>query len=430
MDLKVNKVSGLRGKVKIPGDKSISHRAAIIGSLAKGKTLAKNFLFSGDCLSTLRCLEQLGVKFDQPNKNSLIIEGVGLRGFSEPLDVLNVGNSGTTLRILPGILAGQDFFSVLTGDQSARKRPMKRVAEPLKMMGAKIWLRGGDFAPIALLGSPLNGITYLMPVASAQVKTSLLLAGLIARGKTKIIEKVKSRNHTEKMLKLFGASLEEEVEENSITIKGETDLKGVEIDIPNDLSAAAFFIVGALITPSSEITIDNLGINPTRMGIIEVLLKMGAQIEILEERTISEEPRANLLVKTSNLKGVRISDNLIPKLIDEIPIIAIAASQAEGETLIEGAKELRVKETDRIRAITTELKKMGVWVDEFEDGFSIKGPNKLKGARVKSYGDHRMAMALAVAGLVAEGETVIEEADCINISFPSFKEELERACQF
>jgi len=423
MKLKINKTSGLNGSVKVPGDKSISHRSLMLGAMAEGKTRVTGFLSSADCLSTLNCLSSLGVEIKRLNSTELMIKGVGLKGFKEACDVLNVENSGTTMRILSGVLAGQNFFSVLSGDDSLRKRPMKRIIEPLRLMGADIWAREkGTRAPIAITGRPLKGISYETPIPSAQVKSCILLAGLLADGKTCIKEKAKSRDHTERMLKFLGADIE--VKNNEICIQGGSKLKGAEVKIPGDFSSASFLLVAALLAGDSEITIENVGVNPTRMGLLNILLDMGARIKLFNEKVLCGEPSAEICVKSSILKGVTIGGDIIPKIVDELPIFAVAATQAEGTTLVKDAKELRFKETDRIKAICSELKKMGADIEEFEDGFAVHGPNKLKGCVCSSFGDHRMAMALAVAGLFAEGTTIIEDSECIDISFPGFRDVL------
>jgi len=424
MDFKINPVEGLKGTIEVPGDKSISHRALLLGALAEGKTHVKNFLSAEDCLSTLTCLEKLGVAIEKLSPTELLIEGVGFRGFREPADILNCGNSGTTLRILPGILAGQDFFSVLTGDSSLRKRPMKRIVEPLTQMGAKIWGRDDcNLAPIAIQGGPLQSISHATPVPSAQIKTALLLAALLASGETHIEEKHKSRDHTERMLRFLGAKID--IENNSYRISSGNKLSAGEIDIPGDISSAAFFVIGGLITPNSELSIKNVGINPTRAGLVQLLIDMGANIRQTEDIEKSGEPRADLSIKTTHLRSFQVTEEIVPLIIDELPILAVAATQAEGESVVSGAHELRLKESDRIRAICSELKKFGADITEKPDGFIVNGPTRLRGAVADSFGDHRMAMALAVAGLVADGATTIKNAESVRISFPNFLNLLE-----
>lgn len=419
MDLVINEVKGLKGEIEVPGDKSISHRAAIVGALARGNTRITNFLRSGDCLNTVKCLQALGVKFGGLTTGELTVYGNGLKGFSEPEDVLNVGNSGTTLRILPAVLAGQPLFAVLTGDTSVRARPVDRIIIPLEKMGARLWARDNHrYPPLAVFGGGLRGIKYELPVASAQVKTAILLAGLLAEGKTTVIEKKLSRDHTERMLQYMLADIE--VEGSQCTVKGGKELTAGQIDVPGDFSSAAFFMIGALITSSSRLIIKNVGINPTRTGLLDVLELMGAPVALENLEVKSNEPRANLRINSASLTGVEIRGSLIPKIIDELPLVAVLATQAEGKTVVEDAQELRVKESDRIKAICTELSKMGASITEREAGFEVEGPVQLKGAVVKSYGDHRIAMALAIAGLIAKGKTTIEKAECISTSFPQF----------
>ncbi len=410
-------------EIHIPGDKSISHRAIMLGALAKGKTIVNNFLMSEDCLATVECFRSMGIEIvkQQKTKNKqfqstnnqntkLIIRGKGLRGLKKPKEILDVGNSGTTIRLMLGILAAQDFITEITGDSSIQKRPMLRVVKPLSEMGANI---EGEYAPLKIYGRKLKGITYELPVASAQVKSAVLLAGLFADGKTKVIEKNPARDHTERMLKYFNA-------------KPGQDFAGTTIDVPGDISSAAFFMVAGALIQNCELQMPNVGTNPTRMGIIEVLHRMGAHLEVQDEQILCEEPRANIKVQTSNLKGIKISGEIIPRIIDEIPIIALAATQAEGVTEISGAKELRVKESDRITTICSELKKIGSNIQEKDDGMIITGPTPLKGGKVKSYGDHRIAMMLSVANLIADGQVKIDDVKCIETSFPGFRKMLEQ----
>lgn len=419
----IKKAYKVSGRITVPGDKSISHRSIMIGAIAEGTTRVTGFLAADDCISTMRCFEALGVPIERVSETELIIHGAGLKGLREPNDVLYTGNSGTTTRILPGILTGQNFFCVLTGDESIRRRPTGRIVEPLRLMGADIWGReGGKYAPLAIKGTQLKSITYDLPVASAQVKTCLMLAGLYADGETRITEPSKSRDHTERMLKLFGAKLN--IDGNTYTITGGQQLKASEIDVPGDISSAAFFLVAALIVGGSEVVIENVGINETRTGILDALNAMGARIEVIDKKDTSNEPRATLKVKASDLASTIIGGDLIPRLIDEIPILAVAATQAGGRTIIKDARELRVKESDRIATLSAELRKMGANIEELDDGMIITGPTKLKGATVKSHGDHRIAMSLAIAGLIADGETIIEESECISISYPTFERTL------
>ena len=419
----IERKGGLKGEVTVPGDKSISHRAVIIGSLAKGKTRIIGASRGDDNLRTLNAFRMMGIQVDEPKGDQLIINGGGLYALAEPEDVIDAGNSGTTVRLLTGLLSGQRFFSVITGDRYLRKRPMKRVVEPLSSMGAKIWGRGnGNFAPLAINGTRLNPIDYVSPIASAQVKSAILLAGLYADGVTKVTEPSLSRDHTERMLRFFGANLKRD--DNSVSIAGGSNLDGREIEIPGDISSASFFIVAASVIPNSEIFLKRVGVNPSRTGILEVLKKMGANIQLLNEYETWGEPVADILVKTSRLKGTKIEGDLIPKTIDELPILSVAASVAEGDTVIKDAKELRVKETDRIKAVASELKKFGAEVEEFDDGMRISGKDKLMGCDCQSFGDHRIAMSLIIAGLMASGKTVVEDTSCTRTSFPEFKDKL------
>jgi len=425
VELILEKISKLKGNICVPGDKSISHRSLILGSIAQGETRIYNFLNSLDCFSTLECMRALGVEIKRSNNDSLKIKGKGLYGLEEPKDVLNVGNSGTTIRLLAGLLSGQNFHSVLNGDNSIRKRPMKRVVEPLRLMGANIWGReGGHLAPLSIKGSKLNPLRYTMPVASAQVKSALLLAGLYAKGETVIKESLSTRDHTERMLTIMGADIKNFPSE--IKTRGGRELKGNDIFIPGDISSAAYFIIAASILKGSQIIIKQVGVNPTRVGIIEMLNKMGAKIDISNYLIKSNEPQADLKIECSELKGIEVRKENIPFLIDELPLIAVAATQAQGKTVVSGAKELRVKETDRIKTIVNELKKMSADIEEKEDGFVVIGPSKLKGAVCESYNDHRIAMSLAVAALVAEGKTIIKNSECIDISFPGFEKTLQK----
>ena len=425
MELVLEKINKLRGNIYVPGDKSISHRSLILGSIAQGETRIYNFLNSLDCLKTLECMQALGVKIELDENNSVKIKGKGLYGLQEAKGILDVGNSGTTIRLLTGLLGGQSFYSVLSGDDSIRRRPMKRVIEPLRLMGADIGGRkGGQFAPLSIRGNKLNPLHYTLPVASAQVKTALLLAGLYTIGETVVKEPLPTRDHTERMLEIMQADIK--ISPPEIKVMGGKELKGTDIFVPGDISSAAYFIAAASILKDSQIIIKQVGINPTRTGIIEILKKMGAKIDILNYRTKSNEPRADLMIEYSKLKGVEIKKSNVPFLIDELPLIAVMATQAQGKTVVSGAKELRVKETDRIKAIVSELKKMGADIEEREDGFRVNGPTKLQGAVCKSYNDHRIVMSLAVAALLAEGKTVIKNSGCIDISFPEFEKILKK----
>lgn len=425
MELVLEKVNRLKGNISVPGDKSISHRSLILGSIAQGETRIYNFLDSLDCLKTLECMQALGAEIDLGKDNFIKIKGKGLYGLQEAKGILDVGNSGTTIRLLTGLLGGQSFYSVLSGDDSIRRRPMKRVIEPLRLMGADIWGRkDGQFAPLSIRGNKLNPLHYTLPVASAQVKTALLLAGLYTVGETVVKEPLPTRNHTERMLEIMQADIK--ISPLEIKVMGGKELKGTDIFVPGDISSAAYFIAAASILKDSQIIIKQVGINPTRTGIIEILKKMGAKINILNYRIKSNEPRADLMIEYSKLKGVEIKKGNVPFLIDELPLIAVMATQAQGKTVVSGAKELRVKETDRIKAIVSELKKMGADIEEREDGFRVNGPTKLQGAVCKSYNDHRIVMSLAVAALLAEGKTVIKNSECIDISFPEFEKILQK----
>ncbi|MEJ2683126.1 MAG: 3-phosphoshikimate 1-carboxyvinyltransferase [Candidatus Sulfobium sp.] len=408
-----------RGEVSPPPDKSISHRAVILSSLSRGRSIVKNFLRAKDTLSTVGAFRRLGTDIREED-DTLIISGNGLHGLSEPHDVIDCGNSGTTIRLVAGVLSGNPFFSVLTGDDSLRTRPMARVIRPLGLMGAEIMARSDNrYPPIAIRGGRLKPVTYPMPVASAQVKSSLLLAGLYAEGETVVSEPAKSRDHTERMLPAYGADLK--VEGLRVIVKGGRELSPIDVEVPGDFSSAAFFVTASLIIPGSELMVKNVGINPTRTGLLEVLGKMGATIEMTNMREISGEPVADLYCRgTSRLHSVDVTGESIPSLIDEFPVLCVAAAAAEGTTTIRGAEELRVKESDRIEAMASELSKLGVEIEEYPDGLAIRGADFLRAAEVSSHGDHRIAMSLAVAALAAEGTTTIRGAGAVDISFPGF----------
>ncbi len=426
MKLILSKCPKVKGEIKVGGDKSITHRGLIIGSIAEGITILRDYSKCEDCMSTLEIMKKLGINILK-NKATIRIEGKGLNGLKEPGDVLNCKNSGTSMRLIAGLLAGQNFFSVLTGDSSLVKRPMKRIIEPLSLMGANISGRDNNqFAPLTIKGTNLKAIDYKSEIASAQVKSSILLASLYATGNSSISEPVKSRDHTERILNLFGAKIEST--ENKIILKEKNKLTAKDISIPGDISSAAFFLVLASIIRGSRVLIKNAGINPTRRGILDVLKDMGADISIENIKNESFEPAADLNVKGNKLKGIKISGNIIPKVIDELPILAVAATQAEGITEISDAQELRVKETDRIYAIASGLKKMGAKIEEKPDGLTIEGPTTLKGNTCESFGDHRIGMALAIAGIIAEGKTNLLESECIDVSFPEFTGILRRIC--
>lgn len=412
--------SPLVGTIEIPADKSLSHRAVILGAISGGKLHVKNFSSSADCRSTVNILQRLGIEIEFLTKSTLLIHGKGLKGLKEPDYILDAGNSGTTLRIMLGILSGQSFYSVLTGDESLRKRPMGRVIEPLTMMGSQILARENNTVPpVTVRGGNLNPIDYKMPIASAQVKSSLLLASLYTKGTTTLIEPAKSRDHTERLLQYLGADIT--VEGLKVSIKGQQELQPKEIKIPGDISSAAFFIVAATMVEGSELTLTNVGINPTRTGLLNVLKQMGANIEITEQKEICGELVGTIKVTYSKLKGIEIGGDIIPTLIDEVPIIAVAAATAEGTTVIKDAQELRRKESDRLKAITEELLKIGANIEETPDGLIIKGREKLCGdCTCESHFDHRIAMALTIASLVTRNPVTIKNAGWIKISFPEF----------
>ena len=410
----------LKGTFELIGDKSISHRAIMFSSIAKGKTKITNFLMGQDCLSTIDCFRKMGVDISIDNRN-VIVNGVGLNGLKKPKDVLDVGNSGTTIRLLSGILAGNDFESILIGDESIAKRPMKRVTDPLREMGCRI--EGKDdanYTPIKIYGGNLNGIDYKMPVSSAQVKSALILASLYANNSSIIREKSRSRNHTEIMLNSFGADIK--VNNLDINVNPIKELYSPEeINIVGDISSAAFIIAGATIVPKSEVIIKNVGLNETRTGILEVLSNMNGNFEIMNKRVSNGEFVGDLVVRYSdNLIGTTIDSDLIPRLIDEIPIIAIMATQAEGQTIIKDAKELKVKESNRIKAMVDNLKNMGADIEELDDGMIIKGKNKLNGAYINTFNDHRIAMAFSIASLISNGKVKLDNKSCIDISFPGY----------
>lgn len=417
------KVNALKGEITIPGDKSISHRAIMLGSLAEGVTEISNFLQGADCLSTMECFRNMGV--DIENKDGLVtIHGNGLHGLKQPKDTLDVGNSGTTTRLMSGILAAQNFTCTLNGDASIQKRPMGRIITPLSQMGADIIsIKDNGCAPLKITGKTLHGIHYNSPVASAQVKSSILLAGLFADGETSVTEPYVSRNHTELMFHYFGVDIS--TQETTATVAPADKLMGQKILVPGDISSAAYFIAAGLIVPNSELIIKNVGTNPTRDGILKVCEAMGASISYENMQETSGEPTADVIVKTSHLKGTTIGGSIIPTLIDEIPMIAILACFAEGTTVIKDAQELKVKESNRIDVMVENLKEMGADITATEDGMIIHGGKPLHGAKIDSKLDHRIAMSFAIAGLCAEGETEILGAECVNISFPTFYEDLE-----
>ncbi|HLA51257.1 MAG TPA: 3-phosphoshikimate 1-carboxyvinyltransferase [Thermodesulfobacteriota bacterium] len=421
----MKKSQSLKGEITVPGDKSISHRAIMLGSIAEGDTTIKGLLKGEDNMATLKAFRQMGVRIDEHENGMVAIQGRGLHGLKEPEDFIDAGNSGTTMRLLTGLLSGQEFFSALTGDQYLRKRPMKRVTEPLCLMGANIFGReNGNKAPLAIIGSKLKGITYNSPVASAQIKSAVLLAGLSADGGTTVTEPTISRDHTERMLAYFGAKVKRSG--TAVSIAGGQKLFGKEIEVPGDISSAAFFMVAALITKNSELLIKNVGINPTRTGIIDILQAMGGDLKIINQREISGEPVGDIMIKSTKLKGIEIKGDIIPRAIDELPIAAVAAAFAEGTTTIKDAKELKVKETDRIESMTSELRRIDVKVTPLPDGMTIEGGKRPIGNdNCNSWGDHRVAMSMIVAGLASEKGITISNTDCIDTSFPGFMELLE-----
>ena len=410
----IQKIKKAVGQIKVPGDKSISHRAVMLGSLANGVTEISGFLKGADCLSTIDCFRKMGIDIDINGEN-VTVHGNGLRGLIKPDEMLYTGNSGTTTRLLCGILAGQNFNTSITGDASIQKRPMGRVVKPLSMMGAKI---ENEYCPLYITGTKLHGIAYKMPVASAQVKTAIILAGLYTDGETVIHEIEKSRDHTELMLSAMGADLT--VDNLDITVKPTNDLTAVNVDVPGDISSAAFFLVLGAIMPNSQITVTNVGINPTRTGIIDVLKDMGADITLENVHTSAGETVADITVRSSSLKGTTVGGDIIPRLIDELPIIAVAAVFADGQTVIKDAQELKVKETNRIRAVVDEFNKCGIDITETDDGMIINGGNGIHGADFKTYGDHRMAMSLTVLAQLADGESTLDDSDCACVSYPTF----------
>lgn len=421
--MRLTKCKGLQGELSIPGDKSISHRAVMFGSLAKGTTHIRNFLAGADCLATIDCFRKMGVSIEQ-NGEEVTVHGNGLHGLKKPLEALDVGNSGTTTRLISGILAGQEFETMLSGDESLNKRPMGRIMKPLSKMGAKISsVNDNGCAPLKIEGTKLQAIHYDSPVASAQVKSCVLLAGLYADGKTSVTEPALSRNHTELMLRSFGVEVTSQ--ETTAEITPPKEMIAADIVVPGDISSATFFIVAGLITPNSCIRLKNVGINPTRDGILRVCKDMGADITLENVVENGGEPMADILVKTSKLKGTVIEGEVIPTLIDEIPVIALLAAFAQGETVIKDAAELKVKESDRIALTVDHLVKMGVDAQATDDGMIIRGGNPLHGASIYCNYDHRIAMTFSIAGINADGETVIEDSECVDVSYPTFYEQLK-----
>lgn len=407
----------LGGRIEVPGDKSISHRSVMFGALAEGKTTIRHFLKGEDCLSTIDCFRKLGVQIDETDEE-IIVHGKGWDGLQEPSAILDTGNSGTTTRLMLGILAGRPFHSVMIGDESIGKRPMDRVTVPLAEMGADIAGRdNGRFTPLSIRGQKLSTAEYKLPVASAQVKSAVMFAALQADGESVIIEPEATRDHTEKMIEQFGGQIRREGDR--IIVQGGQTFQGTDVYVPGDISSAAFFMVAAAITPNSEVVLENTGLNETRTGIIDVMKQMGADITV-EKTTASGEEMGTITVKTSELKGTEIGGSIIPRLIDEIPIIALLATQAEGATVIRDAEELKVKETNRIDTVVHELKKLGADIEATDDGMIIRGKSSLHGGTVSSHGDHRIGMVMAIASLLTDGEVVLENHEAIAVSYPEF----------
>lgn len=422
MNLDLKKPS-LRGTLRIPGDKSISHRAIMFGAMATGRTTVDGFLLGDDCLSTISCFRKLGVDINV-HGTKVSVTSKGMAEWNEPLEILDTGNSGTTTRLILGILASTNLHAIVIGDESIARRPMKRVIEPLRKMGAHISGRsGGQYTPLAVQGKALKGIDYQMPVSSAQVKSAILLAGIQAEGTTIVRETEITRDHTERMLRQFGVNVQSD--NGIIQIKGGQKLTSTHVDVPGDISSAAFFLVAGAIANTSEITLENVGLNPTRSGIIDVLKQMGATLEIEESTSFGEEPVGTITIRNSSLQGIEVSGHLIPRLIDEIPIIALLATQANGVTVIKDAAELKVKETDRIMAVVTELKKLGAEIEATDDGMIIKGPTKLSGGQINSYGDHRIGMMGAIASVISSSSIEVNDPSCISVSYPNFFEHLK-----
>lgn len=408
----------LSGEIIIPGDKSISHRSVMFGAIAHGVTKVTNFLPGDDCLSTISCFRKLGVRIVEGDQE-IIIFGKGFEGLCEPTEVLDVGNSGTTIRLILGILAGRSFCTTLTGDHSIGQRPMIRVTEPLKRMGAHIdGRRDGGYTPLSIRGGRLKPFHYELPVASAQVKSALILAGLQTDGVSRIIEPKATRDHTERMILHFGGEVNKELQ--TIVVKGGQRLSAADVHVPGDISSAAFFLVAGAIVQKSDIELKNVGLNPTRTGIIKVMIEMGAELEIIKSQDSANEPSGNLRIKASSLKGTVVQGDLIPKLIDEIPIIALLATQAQGKTVITDAHELKVKETNRIDTVVQELTKLGAKIEATDDGMVIYGPTPLIGGNVSSHGDHRIGMMLAIASLVCQNDLTLDSPEAISVSYPDF----------
>lgn len=413
----------LNGMIRVPGDKSISHRSVMFGAIAEGTTTVEGFLLGEDCLSTIDCFRKLGVNIEVDGTNVKVVSK-GIDNWDEANEVLYTGNSGTTTRLMLGILAGTGLHTVMTGDASIGKRPMRRVADPLRLMGAQIAGReNGQFTPLAIQGTQLQAIDYTMPVASAQVKSAILLAGLRAQGTTIVRESEVSRDHTERMLRQFGAEVD--VVDGVVSFTGGQKLVGTHVKVPGDISSAAFFLVAAAICEDSEVVLENVGVNETRAGIIDILQQMGADMTVTIEDETAAEPTATIIIRSSSLQATTIEGAIIPRLIDEIPILALLATQANGTTIIKDAEELKVKETDRITAVVDELKKLGANIEATDDGMIIHGATRLTGASMKSYGDHRIGMMAAIASLVTDEPVQLDDAECIAVSYPNFFEHID-----
>ncbi len=419
--LTVKRSQPLTGQVRVPGDKSISHRAVLFGALAAGDSRVRGYLRGGDCLATLECMRRVGIEIEEISADEIIIHGKGLHGWQEPHLPLDCVTSGTTMRLLAGLVAGAGIFAVLTGGPQLSRRPMGRVAEPLRKMGATVLGRaGGSLPPLAIQGGSLRGIDYRLPVASAQVKSAVLLAGLFTHDLTVVIEPGPLRDHTERMLRAMGApvrTLAAKVTSEAPTIP----LQPLDLRVPADMSSAAFLLTAGVLVPGSRLTLESVAVNPTRCGLLDILRRMGADLRLSEEAEVCGEPIGHLTAVSSPLQGVTVAGEVVVRAIDELPVLAVAATQAAGATLVRDAEELRVKETDRIAAVVAELRKLGAQIDARADGFLIEGPTPLRGAVVDSHGDHRLAMALCIAGLVADGDTTVMDTDCIADSFPGFE---------
>ncbi|MGC9319521.1 MAG: 3-phosphoshikimate 1-carboxyvinyltransferase [Armatimonadota bacterium] len=419
MKLRVQPCEGISGAVRPPGDKSISHRAAMLSSIATGIARIEGFLECDDCLRTAEALRAMGAHIEPIGTQTLEVHGVGLDGLQAPAEPLEMGNSATGMRLMMGLVAGRPFEVTLTGDESLSQRPMDRIAKPLELMGARVQGRGQRcLPPVTVRGGDLGGIEYHTPMASAQVKSAILLAGLQAVGKTTVIEPAQSRDHTERMLRAMGADIE--VDGLAVTVQAGSELQAQSMQVPADFSSATFVLVAALLAEGSEVLVEEALLNPTRAGLLEVLEAMGARLEIRDRRDVAGEPVGDIAARASHLTATEVGGELVPRMIDEVPVLAVAATQAQGTTVIRDAQELRVKESDRLAAMAEVLSAMGANIREREDGLEITGPTPLTGATVDSRGDHRIAMSAAVAGLIAEGETIIERAECIATSFPAF----------